>query len=218
MINSKVKTIAMLAVIAALSFCAVTLIWIPVVMFLKYEPKDVFITLGGFIFGPMAAFSVSLVVSVIEMFTISDTEWIGAIMNLISSCAFACTASFIYKKVHSMKGAVLGLASGVALTTALMLLWNYVMTPIYLGYPREAVADMLLPVFLPFNLIKGSINAALILLVYKPIVTALRKARLLPPSEGQNGGNKKLSLGMAFVSILIIATCVLFILSFQEII
>lgn len=213
------KKLVMLAVIAALAFASVSLIRIPAVLFLKYEPKDVFITLAGFIFDPLSSFVVSLVVSVVEMFTISDTGIIGAIMNLISSCAFACTASFIYKKAHNMKGAVIGLISAIIVTTSVMLLWNYFMVPLYTpAFSRETVAGMLVPVFLPFNIIKGSINSALILLVYKPIVTALRKARLLPSSQSVSPKNKKLSLGVTIVAIMVIITCVLFILSFQNII
>lgn len=42
---------------------------------------------------------------------------------------------------------------------------------------------MLVPVFLPFNLGKYILNAAITMLIYKPIVTALRKANLLAPSS-----------------------------------
>ena len=68
--NSKsysVKQMVMLALLAAIAYLMVTFIRIPVVMFLKYEPKDVIITIGGFLFGPMASFVVSLLVSLIEM-------------------------------------------------------------------------------------------------------------------------------------------------------
>ena len=30
--------------------------------------------------------------------------------------------------------------------TIIMLLWNYLITPLYMGYPREAVVEMLLTV------------------------------------------------------------------------
>ncbi len=49
-------------------------------------------------------------------------------------------------------------------------------TPIYMGYPREAVAELLLPVFLPFNLFKDGLNAASTFLLYKPVVSALMKS------------------------------------------
>ena len=124
----------------------------------------------------------AIVVAFVEMITVSHTGIIGFIMNALATCAFCCTATFIYKKRHTMAGAILGLAAGVVVLTAAMLLWNYFLTPIYQGMPREAVAAMLVPIFLPFNLVKGGMNMAATLLLYKPVVTALRRSGLVAPS------------------------------------
>ena len=169
---------------------------------------------------------ISLVVSIIEMFTVSETGIIGAIMNLLSTCSFACLASVIYKKKHSIKGAVIGLVSGIALMVVVMLAWNYLLTPIYMGYPREAVAAMLLPVFLPFNLVKGGLNAGITLLIYKPVVMTLRKAGLAPKSTtaasaaGANSpkGAKKLGAAVMLAAALLLGTCIVFALMLAGII
>jgi riboflavin transporter FmnP len=95
-------------------------------------------------------------------------------MNVISSCSFACTAAFIYGKKQTSSGAVVGLFCGWFCMVPIMLFWNYFITPIYMGLPREAVAELLIPAFLPFNLIKGGLNAAITLILYKPVLTALR--------------------------------------------
>ena len=60
-----------------------------------------------------------------------------------------------------------------------MLVWNYLITPLHMGLERPIVASMLIPVFLPYNLLKCAANAALTLLIYKPLVNALRRAHLL---------------------------------------
>ena len=65
--NGKIKKMVLMAMLAAMAYIAVALIRIPAVLFLKYEPKDVIITIGGFLLGPIAAFVVSLVVSLVEM-------------------------------------------------------------------------------------------------------------------------------------------------------
>ena len=210
------KQLAMIGMLCALAFIVVALIRIPVVSFLKYEPKDVIVTVGGFMFGPLASFAISAIVSLVEMVTISDTGIIGCVMNLLSTCAFACTAAVVYKKRRTLSGAVLGLGIGIAVMTAIMLLWNYLITPIYMGYPRAAVAEMLVPVFLPFNLLKGFLNAAITLLVYKPVVTALRRAHLLESKE--DAAPAKHNAGMMLVALLVIATCVLAVLAFQGVI
>ena len=188
------KTMVVMAMMTAMAYAAVTLFRIPVVSFLKYEPKDVIITIGGFMFGPLASVLMSLVVSLVEMVTISDTGPIGALMNFIGTCSFACLAALIYKSIHTIKGAVTGLAVGTVVMVAVMLAWNYLITPIYMGYPRDAVAAMLLPVFLPFNLLKGVLNSAITMLIYKPLSNVMRKAHILPEisqtSEGSSGHAK----------------------------
>ena len=210
--NFKTKKIAMLGVLAALAYLSVVLINIPVVSvdFLKYEPKDVIITLGGFMFGPVSAALWSVVVSFLEMVTISSTGIIGCVMNILSTWGFACVATLIYKRVHTLKGAIIGLAAGCLTATALMLLWNYLITPLYMGLAREAVVEMLLPIFLPYNLLKCAMNAALTMLIYKPLVTALRRANLLEPSGAQAAGTR--NMGIILVSLLVVATCVLCVL------
>lgn len=201
--------------LCAIAYVVMAVGRIPVVLFLKYDPKDVIITIGGFIYGPLTACVISVIVSFVEMFTVSDTGFIGLVMNILSSCAFACTASFIYKKKHTLAGAVYGLVTGWLLTTAIMLLWNYYIAPIYMGYSREAVAKLLLPAFLPFNLLKGALNGSFTLLLYKPLVNALRKSNLIPAVENNA---KARNIGIILVSSLVVITCVLLVLVMQEII
>ena len=209
--NYKTKKIAMLGVLAALAYLSVVLINIPVVSvdFLKYEPKDVIIALGGFMFGPLPAALLSVVVSLLEMVTISSTGIIGCVMNILSTWGFACVAAVIYKRMHTLKGAVVGLVAGCLATTALMLLWNYLITPLYMvGFSRGQIAAMLPTIFLPFNLVKGGLNMAVILLLYKPVVTALRKARLMPESQTIVPSGSKVNAGFLLFSLALLATFV----------
>ena len=205
-----VKKMVLIAMLAALSYIAVLTIRIPVVLFLSYEPKDVVITIGGFLLGPMAAFTCSLVVSLIEMFSISETGIIGCVMNLLSTCSFACIAALIYKKRHSLAGAVFGLVAGSLAMVATMLLWNYLITPLYMtGTSRSDVAAMLVPVFLPFNALKAGFNSALTLLLYKPVVTALRRIGLAEKKPAKAGSSK---LGIYLFAGILLVTCVLILL------
>jgi len=212
--NANLKKLCILAMISALAYVAMVFGRVPVVLFLKYDPKDVIITIGGFLFGPLAAFAVTAVVAFVEMVTVSDTGFIGLAMNVIAGCSFACTASLIYKRKRNLKGAVIGLVAACLLTTAVMLLWNYLITPLYMKVPREDVVKLLVPAFLPFNLLKGGLNAALTMLLYKPVKAALQASRLLPPSEAPQR-KKGVNLGVVIVSLFVIATCVLLVLVLQ---
>ena len=210
--RTALRKLVLLSVFAAIAYLMVALIRIPVVLFLKYEPKDVVITIAGFLLGPLSSLIVSAVVSLLEMVTISETGPIGCIMNLLSTCSFACIAALIYKKKHSLWGAIWGLAAGTVTMVAVMLLWNWLITPIYMGYPREAVEKLLLPAFLPFNLLKAGLNSALTLGLYKPLTAALRGSRLLPPSEGSKKSAKP---GIYIFAALLLATCILLLLVLQ---
>ena len=90
--------------------------------FLQMDLKDTVICIGGFVFGPLSAAIISIVVAVVEMFTYSDTGIIGCIMNVLATVSFCCTASFVYKKIHTRKGAVIGLTCGVIALTVVMVL------------------------------------------------------------------------------------------------
>lgn len=208
----KVKRMVIFAMLAAMAYLLVCVVRIPVVLFLKYEPKDVVITVGGFLFGPMASLAVSAVVSLVEMVTISETGIVGGVMNLLSTCAYACTAAAVYKKNHTLKGAVVGLCLGTVVMTGAMLLWNWLITPIYMGLERQAVEAMLIPMFLPFNLLKAGLNTALTLAVYKPLVTALRKVRLLEPQTEGTGTSKG---GVYLLAAVLLVTCILLLLVMQ---
>lgn len=210
--ETKVKYMIVLAMLAAVSYITVALIRIPVVLFLSYEPKDVIITIGGFLLGPLASFGVSLIVSFLEMVTFSQTGPIGGLMNLLSTCSFACTAAFIYKKRRTLSGAVLGLACGSVVMVAVMLLWNYLITPLYMGVSREQVAGLLLPAFLPFNALKAGLNTAFTLCLYKPLVTALRKTGLIGAKSQSPGAAK---LGIYLFAAALLAACILFLLVLQ---
>jgi len=206
-----------LAVFSAIAFL-MTLIsrnisFMPGYPFLTLDMKDVVIVIMGFIFGPMSSFLMVLVVSFIEMITISSTGYIGMLMNVISSTAFACAAAYAYSRHQSMRGAVIGLVLGVLTVTVSMLLWNYIATPIFQGVPRHVIAAALIPVFLPFNLIKYGVNAAVTILVYKPLVNTLRKARLLPVKPAASGGRVNIGLMLTAALVLVTLTLVIVLLA-----
>ncbi len=218
--NSKTKyitTVAMLCAIAYIVMVAVKFSVFPAAPFLNYDAKDVIIVIGGFIFSPVTSLIISVIVSVVELLTVSDTGVIGLIMNVLSTCSFACTAAFIYKKKKSIIGAFFGLLGGVLAMVVVMVLWNYLITPIYMGYPREAVASMLLPVFIPFNLLKGGINMALAMIIYKPVVRALRLANLIPKSQS-SGAKKSGKIGYTILAGVILVTCIVLVLVIKGVI
>lgn len=212
--DAKIKKMTTIAMLCAIAYVVMFTVRIPVVLFLKYEPKDVIIAIGGFMMGPMAAFTVSFVVALIEMFSVSDTGIIGFIMNVLSSCSFACVAALIYKYKKNIKGAVVGLIAGTAAMVSIMMLWNYLITPLYMNIPRSEVVKLLVPAILPFNVLKGLLNSTITFLIYKPIVRALRRTKLIDTAAN----NSKASLGFSILAGIILVTSVLAVLALKGII
>ena len=73
------KTITTLAMLSAIAFVVmlVSKLLPSVNGFLDFDFKDVVICIGGFVFGPMAAASMAVVVAFVEMITVSHTGIIG---------------------------------------------------------------------------------------------------------------------------------------------
>jgi len=161
--------------------------------FLSIDLKDAIICIASFIYGPIVAPLISLVVAAVELVSIgADTGWYGFVMNFASSAAFSTVASLIYCRRKSVNTALLGLSIAIVTTTGVMILLNAFVTPLYIkqiGIPFD-VAKNLPILFLPFNFAKTLLNSAFSMLLYKPIIGALRKARLIPRSEFKTTFNK----------------------------
>lgn len=193
----------------------------PAAPFLSLDPKDAVIAIGGFIFGPLSALVMTFVVCLIETITISSTRGIGLIMNLLSTGVFVTMATFMYSKKPKFKYAIIGLVIATISMTGVMILWNYLITPLYMSIDRAVIVPMLPTVFLPFNLLKGCLNSALALFLYKAVVTALQKAKLLPKKDKKQAESTKksnLTIMVTIGSLVVLITCVLLILVIKGII
>lgn len=190
------RTVSGVGIFSALAFIT-AFVCKPIVVggFLSLDAKDAVIAIASFIYGPIVAPIISLISAFIEFISISETGWYGLVMNFASSTVFSLTASLIYKHKKSFNGAIIGFASAVALTTGVMLLLNIFVTPIYfqsLGIPMtgQDVLGMLPKILLPFNFAKSLLNSSLALLLYKPIIGAMRASRLVPRAEHKTEFNK----------------------------
>ncbi|MCL2638784.1 MAG: ECF transporter S component [Oscillospiraceae bacterium] len=170
------KKLVTMALLTAMACVVMYFVRIPY-MFLTFDVKDAIIITGGLLFGFLPVIMMSVAVSLVEMFTISETGVLGLVMNIISTCSFACVAVLIYRIKKNILFAAIGLVAGVLCMTAVMLAFNWLIVPIYTTFEREAVVGMLMPIFLPFNLLKGGVNAALAILLYKPVKLVFEKAK-----------------------------------------
>lgn len=191
--GARVRRIVAMAAFCALAYVTTFAIHIGGIGgFLTFDVKDTVIAIAAMLWGPISGAVIALVVSLLELVTISGTGFWGFLMNFASSAVFAGVASTVYTYFpcirRHMSGAVAGLGCSVVATTAVMLLLNLLITPIYYGVPVETVRGMLLPLLLPFNAIKSTLNAALVMMLYKPVSAAMHRTRLVEAQGAQESG------------------------------
>ena len=212
----RVKKLCMAAMFSALAFASMFVMRINV-MFLTCDAKDAVVTIAGLLFGPIYSLGISLVVSILEFISIGDTGFWGLLMDFLSTSIFSCTCALIYKYKKNIRGAVVGLLAAALTMTAFMLLFNLFIVPLYTpGYTTAAVAAMVPKLFLPFNLTKGILNAALVLILYKPVSNAMKAIKILPSSNMEKIAHKnernehiKFSLMVTLVGVAAVAICLL---------
>lgn len=138
--------------------------------YLEFDGGDVPILIATLLYGPWTGLVVAVLKALVQGFTVSAQSGVwGMVMNVISSGTFCLCAGLVHRLRRTRGGALLGLWCGALLTTLVMIPANLLITPLYSGMPREAVAQMLLPILIPFNLIKCAITAAAVSLLYLPL-------------------------------------------------
>lgn len=166
----KLTTLAMLAALAIVLVALIHFPLIPAAPFLEYDPADIPIFIGAFLFGPWAGLALTAVVSVIQGFTVSaGSGVIGVVMHFLATGTFVVLAGLLYRTHHTRKGALLALLAGTLAMTAVMCVCNLIFTPLFMGAPLSTVVEMLLPAIIPFNLLKASLNSVVTYFVYKPV-------------------------------------------------
>jgi len=168
-----VRELVTLAIFCAMGM-ALSFIQIPIfppAPWLQYDPSGIVSLTAALMFGPSAG----VVVQVISWLPKLIMSPLGTLLTLVAMTGMVLTAGLIYKKLHSFKGAVIGLVVSAVPFIALALGMNFVITPLYTGASIADVMAMVLPILIPFNLIKVTINIAVTLLVYKPVSNLIKK-------------------------------------------
>ncbi len=185
------------------------------VAFLTLDFKDSFIAITSLIYGPVYGVSVSVVVALLEFITFSTTGIYGLIMNILASSAFSFTCGMIYKSKRTFNGAIVAVSLSALTMTAVMLLANMFITPLFMHTSRDEVIAMIPKLLLPFNVCKAVLNASITMLLYKPVVSAIRKIGLV--TKKQNKAEIKLKTVILWVAtVIIIVLSILFIVLYLD--
>ena len=169
--------IAKLAVLSALAF-AVTFLEFPIFPaadFLKLDFANVFVLLGGFMYGPAAAVIISFVKECLCLFK-SSTGGIGEIANFVITFCFVLVPTLVYRYKKGLPTVIWTLAVGVVLQVGVSMLSNrFINFPLFMGESAASMFASLWWYVLLFNLIKGVAVALVTVLLYKRISRLLDK-------------------------------------------
>ena len=150
--------------------------------FLKVDPSAIPILIGSFILGPAAGVAMAFLKAFVHLFS-SGTGGVGELADFIITSSFAVSASIVYRRHHTKRGAVLACAVGTVCIAAAGVLANkFLLLPFFSKVmPMEAIFSAcgsvnplihdtnsyLLFGALPFNMIKGLLVSLLTFPVYK---------------------------------------------------
>ncbi len=172
-------TMALMCAIAALlSFIEFPLL--PGVTWLKFDASNMPAMVAGFAYGPAGGIAVGIITAIIHGLLMAD--FTGALMNIMVVVCFVLPAALIYKKMHTFTGAIIGLVFSIIAGVIGAIIGNLLLTPSWLGVPFDAVVALIIPVLIPFNIIKGLINAVLTFIIYKSI------SNIITPKKDQVKG------------------------------
>lgn len=198
--NSNTKKLIQIAMLSAVALVIYYLDFpVPLMPpFIKLDLSNVVCLFAGFTTGPVGGVLVCLIKNVIHVAIkgFGTTMGIGDIFDFVTSAALTLTASLIYKKNHTKKGAVIGCVIGTLVFAGISLPLNYfIVYPIYakafggmeaIMSAYQAILPSVGNIFsalcifnLPFTIVKGILCAAVTIVIYKPLITALRKAHIV---------------------------------------
>ncbi len=202
--SDKVHTLVAVGVFSAFAYVCCVMFHFKAA-FLSFDLKDAVMTVGAMIFGPVYGLAMSVIVSLIELVTISTTQLYGFVMNVLSSAAFVCVGSMIYSRKRTLNGAVIGMVSSIVAMTVVMLLANLVITPFYMGVSTAEVAALIPTLLLPFNLTKALFNASLVFIIYKPVTSIVKRAGFYrsdsqKTEKGMSEGAKKVGFSPVVIA------------------
>ncbi|HWQ06988.1 MAG TPA: ECF transporter S component [Feifaniaceae bacterium] len=176
--KSVVDRLVKLGMLTGLSIILVYVIHFPIfpaASFLEYDMADVPILIGTFLYGPWWGLALTAVVSLLQWLLVSPQSlWVGAVMHFCATGSYVIAAGLIYGKMRSLKGALIGMAVGAVLQTAMMNPMNLIFTVHFFGVPKETVLALLPTAIIPFNAIKTVANSVLTFLLYKRVEKLLK--------------------------------------------
>lgn len=183
------KNISGMAVFAALSF-VVYLVEIPIfpgtpASFLELDLSNVFVMLGGFMYGPIPAIIITVIKELIHI-TVGSTGGVGELANVIITTSYVLLPSIAYKYKKGIKVVIITLIIACVIQSGVSLIVNkFINFPFFMGsvpfvpnQTSESMFSMLWTYILAFNAMKSVVVSLVTVLLYKKVSYIFKKINL----------------------------------------
>ncbi len=167
----------MTAIAILLNFFPEIPIPLPFAPWLKLDFSFVPMLLLGFTLGPAAAVMALVATNAVHLLG-ANTGGVGQLANILMGLSFLLPPSFMYRRNRTMKTAVVGTVIGILGMVVMGVLSNkFILIPVMLGDEAATFPMMsyLIQAIVPFNLIKGTINALITFVLYKRLSHLLKE-------------------------------------------
>ena len=185
----ELTTVSILGAVASMLF-----FWsfsvVPGVPFYKMDFSNIPVLLGTFAMGPLAGVLILAVKSLSGLLH-STSMYVGELADFLIGLGMVIPAGLMYRRQKTRKGAIAGMVIGTVLATLVAAATNiYIMIPFFsaaYGMPIQQIVNMgkgfipsisslaefVLYITTPFNLLKWSVLSVIGALLYKPLSPVL---------------------------------------------
>ena len=179
--SSSVKRLALDGVMAALGVVLMLLVrfpLIPAAPWMLYDGGDIPAIVGALIVGPWHGLLILAVICLVQLLTPNSSGFYGLLMHFLASGLMVFLPAFVWRRRGTQKALIISLIAAALLMTAVMIPLNLLIAPLFLGTSLDDVIKMIVPILIPFNLVKGLINIAASYLIFRGIQGIVRKIEL----------------------------------------
>lgn len=165
--SQRIALCALLCAASALSTLLLEFPIMPGITWLKYDPSSAIALICACLFDPALTLVVSTVPYLVHL--TSSTGVFGCIMAICATVSLTVPVSIIYRRFPTRAGMIAAFVAGSIVCLVACLGANLLITPLYTGAPLSAVLAMIVPLLLPFNIIKLGINIVLACALFAPV-------------------------------------------------
>ncbi|MCL1846402.1 MAG: ECF transporter S component [Coriobacteriia bacterium] len=140
---------------------------------ITYDPANVPAMLGGFAYGAGAGSIIGILSAVVHGLLVGDI--VGTCMNIVAVVGFVVPAALICRKSRSNVRLIVALVVGSLVSVALIIPANLIVWPNFYGIPFDVTLTFVVPLMLPFNLLKVLLNSILSFILYKSLHKLLER-------------------------------------------